>query len=297
MSLSPDYSSSLNLQDLTIFTDFGCLLGAIGALFIIITYISIEKLRSQYIYRNLIHLAFMDLLCVASKPIAMMLTNTGITCQLMIYIETYSLVGTFIWTLVITWNLHNLIVYQLVPTLKVITRWKYIVIGYTLPLVFVYLRWRSWTYSISEITCQELLILKAYTLTYGESSTPLYLYPFYVTLFGEILLYIRIYLHLRGQLVSGEARAVYFQLVWYPLVLIVCWGPGLLYDILLKNGIEHFQLLYLFFCISSGQGFYNALVYGWTYNVKVILKDSCCKRFRKTRSLPSSTSSVMYVQL
>jgi len=143
-------------------------------------------------------------------------------------------------------------------------------------------------------TCVDYWIERTYVPQIEAIVIPNYLIPFTVALIAEIIIYVRIGKYLRK---SFDAKRVY-ELIWYPLVLLLCWGPGVIYWIVMRvSGKEVVPLVYMHFFLSTAQGFFNALIYGFTYQVKEVLKRRYRSRSERTLTIQRSSEGSLGIDL
>lgn len=253
----------------------------VGALFIIVVYFSMKRLRNLFAFRLIMYLSSSDLLFSAAMLLGP-LDSSQATCKIQAFALTLFGLSTVFWTLGIALTMY-LVVLSKSRNLE-IHEGKMVLLCYGLPIVVAVfpfltdsygesLEW-CWLRSNSDGHIWELVIFFGPLWTAFVINT--YCYWEIRQYLGQVL----------DELVGitdeerQEKHKVVSRLKWYPWVLLCCWLAGTVDCIysFVKPEQPVFVLVLLHYALGSLQGTGNALVYGCNTTVMSELKQVCCQK-------------------
>ena len=113
-----------------------------------------------------------------------------------------------------------------------------------------------------------------------------FLIPLWIIIFINILLYIKVFRHLRSGVGGEDAkirRELSKKISIYPIIIILCYLPYSIKGCIEVSGEWELVDYEYYFTLIAGfirclAGFFNALAYGFTKNVKKKLRLILCKK-------------------
>jgi hypothetical protein len=137
---------------------------------------------------------------------------------------------------------------------------------------------------------QTLCLIKVY----GEGHTygviwryTLYFVPVLSTVIYNCYVYYSLIKHVMGLQTLYDIEGSYLQdavkkLAFYPAILILVWIPGFINSIIEITNSDYVNIYSWSISagLISGMGFFNAIAYGMTSEVREVLFRSCCKKFK-----------------
>ena len=255
-------------------------LSILGCLLIITSSLIFKKLQS-YTFRLVTYLAIADLLASISNPQSGFILpgyKDRTWCIAQSLVQNYSQMASLIITGIISYSLYKMIVLN---DLSITNKEKYFVsFSFLLPLV--------------------LTPLPLITGSYGESggwcwilySQPIDRFWMVIEFYGQLVLmlflniffYTKIFKILKRDEAFSQNREMMHKVMnrikWYPLILLICFGPSLVHRVYYEFHESHSEALNIVSgCMAAIYGFVNALVYGMTSKVRAVYKKAIGKLF------------------
>lgn len=213
--------------------------------------------------------------------------KTALDCKIATVVELFSDISTFHWT---SFFGHALITTIKTQNMDAIVRYKlrYFLFGTIVPLFYSLVNFFQKWIDVSNNICVYRIPRQGHEGILFVLST----IPFYI-MFGLCLWwYIRAIIRMRKEL-DKEYRSQAFVLLLFPGILIVCWLPDLVLNMLIYlqfvPSTTAFTVMKL---LDYSQGFLDSMVYGISRNVfKYARKQlrKCRKRFNKNSEEESFT--------
>lgn len=258
-----------------------CSLSIIGALFIIVVYFSMKRLRGMFAFRLIMYLATSDLLFSAAMWLGPLDHEESMCMLQAVAISLFGL-STVLWTMAIALTMY-LVVLSKCRNVE-IHEGLMVLICYGVPIVVSLLPFFSGSYGSSLEWCG---------LQNNRNGAIWQVIIFYGPLWTAFAVNTYCYWEIRqylGQVLNElvgitdeerkEKLRVVNRLKWYPWVLLVCWLGGTVDCIhdYIRPEQPVFVLSLLHYTCASLQGVGNALVYGCNSTVTSELKKFCCEQ-------------------
>jgi hypothetical protein len=253
----------------------------VGALFVMVVYFCMSKLRSLFAFRLIMYLSSCDLLFSAAMLLGPQ-EDSNVLCKVQAVMITLFGLATVLWTVGIA-----LIMYLVVLSRSrnvEMHEGKMVLVCYGLPCLVAVLPFITNSYGENLEWCW----IEADH--YGPVWQVAVFYgPLWVAFVVNTYCYweIRHFLHqVLDELVGvtdeerQEKRKVVSRLKWYPWVLLFCWLIGTVDCIYTYARPDEplFALALLHYALGSLQGAGNAFVYGCNSTVWGELKKLCCQQ-------------------
>ena len=260
-----------------------------GFLFVLITYAMIKEIRSLPTIKYVICLSFADLILTLSgliEPVPSPSINPTF-CAIMGFFNQFGRMSSLLWTSVFAYSLFIILKTNI---LNANSFNKYLMICFMIPLIisFIPLVATNW-YGNASIYCW---ISESLNPTLDTILVTLFFYGWYpLAVIFNIVFYCKAIALLKHNATTTESKATFYQLLFYPLILILCWSPAFVdrYEISL-NGVNNTTLRFFHVFLVQFQGFLNSIAYGMNYYVRSAIKSKFKSLFQKT-SLPDSEFS------
>lgn len=261
-----------------------CVLSIIGSIFIIVCYLSFQKLKN-FAFKIIIYLQIADLIYNISfiiSPIFQSSTQASqpnAICSIQGVLLQFSQLSSFFWAGIISLNIY-------ITSVKLIAQPQnyskaFIFIGYALPMLIALIPLTTSSYNEVYFYCW---ISGAHETIY---TTLLYTVPLWFTLFYIIFVLFRVKRYFISLGLEHEGRQFYKRTVFYPLILLIANGLPTIHRTVILMGVDPPDVLFIIDNVLTNlQGILNALNYGLNDNVKQELK----KCFQKNNLRESTTS-------
>ena len=261
----------------------------VGFLFVLTTYAMIKKIRLLPTIKYVICLSFADLILTLSgliEPVPSSSINPTF-CAIMGFLNQFGRMSSLLWTSVFAYSLFIVLKTSI---LNANSFNKYLMICFISPLIisFIPLVTTNW-YGNASIYCW---ISASLDPTLDTILVTLFFYGWYpLAVIFNIVFYCKAISLLQNNATTIESKATFYQLLFYPLILILCWGPAFVdrYEISLY-GINNTTLRFFHVFLVQFQGFLNSIAYGMNYYVRSALKSKFKSLFRKISQSGSSDS-------
>ena len=253
-------------------------LSIVGALFVMVVYFSLSKLRSLFAFRLIMYLSSCDLLFSAAMLLGP-LTGSSSLCKVQAVVITLFGLASVLWTVGIALTMYVVVMSR--SRGVEMHEAKMVLVCYGLPVLVAVLPFLTHSYGENLEWCwieadREGLVWQA-VVFYG---------PLWVAFVVNTYCYWAIR-HFLGKVLDElvgvtdeereEKRKVVRRLQWYPWVLLFCWLVGTVDCIYTYAKPEKplFELALLHYALGSLQGAGNALVYGCNSTVLGELRKLC----------------------
>ncbi|OMJ72807.1 hypothetical protein SteCoe_28671 [Stentor coeruleus] len=237
---------------------------------LLIAAIVIVKGSSSLSYKLILYLTISDIF----TSVGFLLPNSPLeVCYIQAFLINFSILSSIMFTAVILNFLHWTIVLQNKPSMKL--EIFYLVIAWVLPCALSVIPIITKSYKNTSGWCwiYERNLAVSITLQLVEG----FAIAFFVLVYNIITL-IKINKKLKSELAENERedrlrKKLMKRMIYYPLVLLICILPAGIYRILESKGVD--SSIALKIIAADGQcllGFGNAIVYGFTENLKKKVK-------------------------
>ena len=248
-------------------------LSLFGSLFIIITYSMFTDLRG-YAFKMILILALFDILnCIGFSIPTYESTDKSIPCHIQAVLINISTIAGILWTSVIAYSLHSIFYNE---SSKIKERFPLqlggvsffaLVSGVVPEVTNAYGRTAGWCW----ITLDDM----NYNLFFFQRLSFLFI-PLCLAIVFNATVYARVFrrvVMLPDRDLSGTAKKGFVRkLKLYPLILILCYLPFTVKQILEMTSVSRVEYLYVFTLVSGVMrclhGICNAVVYGFTEKVR-----------------------------
>jgi len=253
----------------------------VGALFVMVVYFSLSRLRAMFAFRLIMYLSSCDLLFSAAMLLGP-LDGSSSLCKVQAVVITVFGLATVLWTVAIALTMY-LVVMSRSRNVEMHEA-KMALVCYGLPVLVAVLPFLTHSYGENLQWCW---------LETDHEGSIWQVAVFYGPLWAAFVVNTYCYWAIRHFLVQvlddlvgvtdeerGEKRKVVNRLKWYPWVLFFCWLVGTV-DCIYLYARPHeplFVLVLLHSALGSLQGAGNALVYGCNATVVGELKKLCCQQ-------------------
>jgi hypothetical protein len=271
-------------------------LSILGCLVIIIFSLFFKKLRS-YTFRLVTYLAIADLFASISKnQLGFIIPGyeNSAWCLTQAILQNYSQMASLFITGIISFSLYEMIVNS---NMSIAKNEKLFITGsFLLPIVLTPLPLITNSYGDSNGWCW---------VKYNELIDTFWMiFEFYGLLMAMILMNAYFYYRIYKRLAYDEClsldrevvKKVMSRIKWYPLILMICFGPSLIHRIYyLIQPSENMWINLASASMCALYGFINAVVYGMTKKVRTVFKISLKNLFfpHKTIHSLSNTHSMV----
>jgi hypothetical protein len=251
--------------------------------FVVFTsYLTFPDLRTP-IYQAVTYLALSDFIWELFV-IVCQLDSSSTNCQIYSYLITSFQVASVCWTVYIAYCVKNSIINQteFLPRFK---WWVYPLLGYGLPMAFASLPFVTDSYDKEVLMW--CLMARHDSLWANLWYSILFYLPLVVGLVYCLVSYIKTsrVVRLNRSIVLQDAAELksrlFFirKLKYFPMILVVCWVPGLVLDFTLYlAGAELEDVDKAAVILSCAQGLLNSLAYGYSSVLWTYLRSRFCPR-------------------
>jgi hypothetical protein len=272
-----------------------------GCLFVCLLFIFIKQIRN-------FPMEMVAYLCVACLfvNISYSLYTVGDViddnlCNSQTFLMIWSETSMYIWAAIIAYWLYQRVVH-LEDNLEKTTclqRMKFLSLGYIFPIIVATIGYYLDIFGPSGSWCW----VKRDTNKAIAFSISLYALD-WLLIFINFVYNLLIIRYLGKELHSKEEKELLSKYIWkllrYPLIQIICMGPGTLLrfsEVFLHKEITILSTIHII--LTCGQGILYALAYGFTTQVKEVLKDiclfiCCCCRWQTTEVIPEPNNDMSY---
>ena len=241
----------------------------LGVIFVILTYIFISEIRSIPTIKFVLCLSFADLILTISGLVEAAPSNENETiCIMMGFLNQFGRISSLLWTSVFAYSLYNVLKTNI---LNQDDFHKYVTICFTIPFILSFIPLIKGWYGNATIFCW---ISGSLNSTEGIVVELCFYYGwFIVAVVFNTVCYTKAIALLKKNAATAESKASFYQLLFYPLILVICWSVGLVdrFEIALNNLNDPTLRVSHVFLIQI-QGFLNALAYGANYAVRSAIK-------------------------
>ena len=245
-------------------------LSIFGSLFNIITILRVRT-TTVILRKMIVSLCCMDLIFNIISMLSFLSTESPLLCSSLGFLVFYGYNGSIVWTCFFAHCLKTTMKSD--ETDNTDKLWKiYACLGFVLPLVGAAAGTATHYYIVQEGYCWH----------YPSSATTIDWQDFFLTIVPTtiaVLYCVYNYLLVICKLRQMGMR-VYVELLFYPLILIVCsfpWNTYTLYNLFSKNP-PPFKLFVVGNVMLSMQGFLNALAYGLSRTIVTEYKRAFCMK-------------------
>jgi hypothetical protein len=270
-----------------------------GCVFVILLFILVKRIRS-FPMEMVCCLCFSCLIVNLSYALYYVESNYDIDnhlCQGQAFLMVFSETSMYLWAALIGYWLFQRVVNleQNNEKTTCLQRTRFYLMGYILPLIISGIGYIMNTFGPSGPWCW---------VKSGEVKAQIFSILIYI--FTWLLIFINFFYnylivrYLTKELQSKEEKQLLSKYIWkllkYPLIQVICMGPGTLFrffQVALSMEIKGLSVVHILFTCS--QGILYALAYGFTTQVKEVLKEliSCvyCRKDNIVESDEKSNSS------
>ncbi|OMJ70610.1 hypothetical protein SteCoe_31381 [Stentor coeruleus] len=250
-------------------------LSTISSLMMIILSITNANLRQRYPFQLIFILAILDFLWSLVSLIPVELFENRVFCSLQGALNQLFNMSDLLWTAFMSFELYN-VVYKDMPKLMY---------GYIKPLIFILIistitaliPWTLDVYKLAGAWCWinkskgprklENLLLRI-LLFYGVA---------WIVMIWNTFVSVKLYFKLKYRF-SRENKSIVNKLAFYPLILFICYCPITISRIF-EEAVEIPLWFHIFSeCMMMIEGILNMIVYGFTDEVKVIIKQMISRK-------------------
>jgi hypothetical protein len=269
-------------------------LSLLGIAFIMLTFFLIPTIRDVPNFRCIIYLSISDAIFAIHGVVGVIPLFEGneVICVIIGVIEVYGYVAPLLWTTVfaiLLYHIANAVDVKHFPR----NEWKYLVIGFGLPVLFAMIPLSLNDYSKGNYGCgisghlTSALVLDLFEIV-------ILLLPFMTVLIANIVLYCITFSKLRTILVTTQQKRFLSDLKYYPLILLFCWIWPIIYFVVFwitKDKVIWLAFIGAFCC--KIQGFLNAFVYGFNGNVKRKIQEYYNLKFKRNSIQTFQNNSIL----
>jgi Slime mold cyclic AMP receptor len=257
-----------------------------GCVLIIVSGLLVKKLQS-YTFRLVRYLSLFDLFASISNSYSGFLIpghRSSTLCLIQAVLQNYSQLGSLLITVIISYSLYGMVVKEN----SKIPNYEKRLVGscFAIPLILTPLPLITESYDVSGGWCWIKLdlnlanIIWIFVEFYG---------PLIVILIVNIYFYIKIFKKVWSETYFGVdceiTKKLLSRLKMYPIVLIICFTPGLFRRIYYIFYEDTCYLNLFVGSLCALYGFFNAIAYGMTRKVRSSLRLAFSKLFSKSETL------------
>lgn len=267
-------------------------LSILGCLIIISFSLSFKKLRS-YTFRLVTYLAVADLFASISKDYLGFIIpgylNIG-WCLTQALVQNYSQMASLFITGIISFSLYEMIVNNNTEISK--NEKFFVIFSFVLPVILTPLPLITNSYGDSNGWC--------WIVYEKDIDTFWMIFEFHgqlvITILMNIFFYYKIYKRLSfDECLSQNSelvKKVMNRIKWYPIILMICFGPSLVHRIYYSIEKEDNMWVNLISAsMGALYGFVNAIVYGMTTKVRIVIRTELRKLFSSNKDQRNSGST------
>ncbi|OMJ89142.1 hypothetical protein SteCoe_8770 [Stentor coeruleus] len=248
-----------------------------GCCFILLMFVSFKDLRSSG-FKLILVLGIIDILnCICFMIPTYNSSNGDLECQVQAALLNFSSISGILWTTIIAWSLKRVIVGTNTSIHGFIN--KSIIGTFILSIGFTLIPWLLNYYGTTAGWCWIKLSKK--NLDGIFLRTFLFFVPLVLSIAVNFYFYMKIKKALKSMIVNYEQKAINKQLckklTLYPLILIICYFPYVIKQIIELTSINQEYYEYSFTIaigiLRSGHGLLNCFIYGFTGKVREKIKN------------------------
>lgn len=260
-------------ETLGIVVDFAAGLSLFGCLFIILVYLFFKELR-VFAFKLVLHMTVCDLIrCVGF----LLIHADKSLCETQAVLIQAGSIGSILWNGVIARTLYLSVVKDVRDVEN--TEWKYTVIVYSLATVLTALPWTTLSYGDSEGWCW----IKGEDGDYvtGNIWRGICLFsPLFLVTLNNLYSYYHIIRTLQQGFAHPDITSLVHKLRFYPVILVMCYLCAFIKRIynLAQPDANDFPLALIAALTLGSIGLVDALIYGFTQSVRVVIKQRLCPK-------------------
>lgn len=251
-----------------------------GSMFIILAYLTLKL--NMFSFRLVVYIAIADMI----HSIGLMLPLSQPWCHIQALSLEYSSVSSIAWTSIMAYSLHDAVI-NLNPTVE--SKEKiFIFIGFALPALISSLPETTSAYGYAGGWCwivnkNEAFLWRVFCFYIYLVFVIVYIIVVYVKVYRKV--YTEVLFTLQDREARKHNNDLILRLKMYPLVLIVCYSAVGAKRIIegVWQGYSNFWLSLVAGLLMSLLGFFDALVYGMSREVRDEIRRAC-RPIRKTSS-------------
>jgi len=190
-------------------------------------------------------------------------------CQISGGLNEYARISSLLWTTVFAYSLYTVLQTN---TLDMRLFRRSIWLCFIFPLIFSLIPLMLGVYGNAVLFCW---IEQLNNTTENEILDTLFFYGWFpVILVINTVYYCKAISLLRRSIPSDQSKTTFYQLLFYPLILCVCWSVGFVDRYFIaEKGVNSVPLRTIHVVMIQLQGFMNALIYGLNYAVRTAIKE------------------------
>ena len=240
-----------------------------GVIFVFLTYTFITDIRSIPTIKFVLCLSFADLILTISGLIetAPSADVNETLCSILGLFNQFGRISSLLWTSVFAYSLYNVLKTN---RLNLNHFNRYLTICFIIPLISIFIPLIGGWYGNASIYCWISSTLNKTTETI---LTVCFYYGWFpIAVIFNIVCYSKAIILLRKNAATEESKASFYQLLLYPLILVMCWSIAFVdrYEIIMNVDNSFLRIAHVF--MVQIQGFLNALAYGINYAVRSAIK-------------------------
>jgi len=265
-----------------------CCFCLVGSLFIILVFCLCRSLR-EFNYRLVFFMSISDLITAIAFTLPTYKHDSEFMCYLQAILTNFSALSSVLWTWVIGYVLYRNYIKEVSSEKKEI--W-FILLCYGVPIVFTFLPFTTHSYGRSEGWCWISIGDQEINYNFDENEKEFhfgnlwrlvcYYIPLWIVIVYNSVVYYKLVKSIKEELRSVtdqiDSSGVLKKLMLYPLILILCQTPVTIYRVLafFITNKEITLLAIISGILAIMNGFFNAIIYGFTPGVRSAIKLRCC---------------------